>query len=159
MALRRRAEATLWHDRSDGAAARGFLTEEPISSKGRLALARALMREGDRTGAEREIRATWRADELSAETEAAVLEAFGGVVRSADHAARMDKRIGAKDFGAAMRAAKRLGGENVAIVKACAAALKNSGDARKLLDAVPANARADLGYTLCRIHYLVKHDD
>ena len=27
----------------------------------------------------------------------------------ADHTARMDRRIGAKDFGAAMRAAKRLG--------------------------------------------------
>ena len=33
----------------------------------------------------------------------------------------MDKRIGAKELGAAMRAAKKLGDDYVAIVKACAA--------------------------------------
>jgi soluble lytic murein transglycosylase len=34
----------------------------------------------------------------------------------------MDRRIGAKDFGAAMRAAKRVGADQVAIVRACSAA-------------------------------------
>jgi soluble lytic murein transglycosylase len=34
----------------------------------------------------------------------------------------MDRRLGAKDFGAAMRAAKRVGDDRVAIVKACIAA-------------------------------------
>ncbi len=163
-ALRRRAEAMLWQERPDGAIMRRFLAGEPVAgepvtAKGRLALARVRLAEGDRAGAERDIRGVWRADELSAETETAVLGAFGNVLTRADHVARMDRRIGAKDFHAAMRAARRVGDGAVAIVKACVAAEKNSGDAKKLLDAIPDAARHDLGYALCRIHYLVKHDD
>ena len=71
----------------------------------------------------------------------------------------MDRRIGAKDFGAAMRAAKRLGDDEVAIVKACAAAEANSAKSGALLDAVPGEARQDLGYALCRLHWLLRHDD
>src|SRR5262249_15110187 len=120
--LRRRAEARLWQDRRDAATVRRFLDGEPVSAKGRLALARVLMGEGDRAGAEREIRGTWRSAELSDETESAILDEFRDVLTRADHAARMDRRIGAKDFGAAMRAAKRVGSNEVAIVKACTAA-------------------------------------
>jgi soluble lytic murein transglycosylase len=76
---------------------------------GRLALARVRLGEGDRAGAEREVRAVWHSAELSAELEAATLDAFRDELTPADHRARMDRRIGAKDFGAAMRAAKRLG--------------------------------------------------
>ena len=57
-----------------------------------------------------------------------------------------------------MRAARRLGSDAVAIVKACAGALKNSSNAHKLLDAVSSDARDDLGYMLCRIHSLLRSD-
>src|SRR5262249_18445548 len=77
----------------------------------------------------------------------------------ADHVARLDRRIGAKDFGTAMRAAKRLGSNEVAIVKACTAAEANSSKAGALLDAVPGDARRDLGYVLCRLHWLLKRDN
>ena len=53
----------------------------------------------------------------------AVLEEFSDLLTGADHAGRMDRRIGAKDFSGAMRAAKRVGESAVAIVKACTAAL------------------------------------
>ncbi len=117
-----------------------------------------LIGEGDRAGAESELRAAWRSAELTAETEAAVLDAFRDLLTRADHTARMDRRIGAKDFGAAMRAAKRLGDNEVAIVKACAAAEANATKGGELLDAVPAEARGDLGYALCRLHWLLRHD-
>ena len=105
--LRRRAEARLWQERRDASTVRRFVGKEPVSAVGRLALARVLMDEGDRAGAEREVRAVWQSAELSAEMETAVLDAFADVLTPADHVARMDRRIGAKDFGAAMRAAKR----------------------------------------------------
>src|SRR5262249_60444299 len=94
--------------------------------------------------------------DLPAETESAALDEFRDVLTRADHIARMDRRIGAKDFGAAMRAAKRLGSNEVAIVKACAAAEANSKKAGALLDAVPSEARRDLGYALCRVHWLLR---
>ena len=106
--LHQRAEAKLWQDRRDAATVRRFFGEEqPTSPLGRLAFARMLKAEGDHAGAEREVRAAWRSAELSAELEAAVLDAFRDELTRADHVARMDWRIGAKDFGAAMRAAKR----------------------------------------------------
>jgi len=80
------------------------------------------------------------------------------VLTRADHVARMDRRIGAKDFGAAMRAAKHVGDDRVAIVKACSAALAKSEKSKALLDAVPAEARGDLGYALCRITWLLRND-
>jgi soluble lytic murein transglycosylase len=157
--LRRRAEATLWQDRRDGATVRRFLQQGPTSSVGRLALARALMSGNDRAGAAREVRIVWHSAELSAELETEILAEFRDVLDSADHRVRMDKRIGAKDFGAATRAAKHLGDDEAAIVKACAAVEAASSKGGKLLDAVPAEARQDLGYALCRLRWMTQHDD
>ena len=157
--LRRRAEARLWQERRDASTVRRFLGRQPVSAVGRLALARVLQGEGDHAGAEREVRGVWQSAEMSAELETAVSNEFAGVLTSADDVARMDKRIGAKDFGAAMRAAKRLGPGRVAIVKACEAAEANSKKAKALLGEVPEELRGDLGYVLCRLHWLQVHDD
>ena len=157
--LRQRAEAGLWKEQRDAATVRRFFGAQPVSALGRLALARVLLGEGDRAGAEREVRAVWQSAEMSAELEATVAGAFHDVLTSVDHTARMDRRIGAKDFGAAMRAAKRLGSAQVAIVKACEAAAANSTKSGALLEAVPREARTDLGYALCRLHWLVAHNE
>ena len=156
--LRRRAEARLWQERHDGTTVRRFVGKEPASSAGRLALARGLMNEGDRDGAAREVRAVWQSAELSAEMESAVRDTFTNMLSRADDVARMDRRLGAKDFGAAMRAAKRAGDDRVAIVKACIAAEAKSAKGGASLDAVSAEARMDLGYTLCRLHWLMRND-
>jgi soluble lytic murein transglycosylase len=156
--LRRRAEAKLWHERRGGATVRHFVGETPTSAVGRLALARVEMAEGDRAKAASEVRAVWQSAPLSAELEAELLAAFPDVLTRADHVARMDRRIGAKDFGAALRAAKRVGDDHVAIVKACTAAEAKSPKGGALLDAVRADAREDLGYVLCRLHWLLRND-
>jgi peptidoglycan lytic transglycosylase len=157
--LRQRAEARLWKERRDAATVRRFFDEQPVSALGRLALARVLLEEGDRAGAEREVRAVWQSAEMSAELEATVADAFHDELTPADYTARMDRRIGAKDFGAAMRAAKRLGPAQVAIVRACDAAAANSTKSGALLEAVPNEARTDLGYALCRLHWLLAHNE
>ncbi|MFZ1885987.1 MAG: lytic transglycosylase domain-containing protein [Rhodoplanes sp.] len=156
--LRRRAEAKLWQERRDGATVRGFIGEHPESIVGRLALARVLLGEGDRAAAEREVRAVWRSADLSAGFEDAVLKSFDNILTRSDHLARMDRRIGEKDFSGAMRAARRAGGDAVAIVKACSGSFRNAGNARKLLDEVSSDARNDPGYMLCRIHSLLRSD-
>ena len=159
MPLRRRAEARLWQERRDAATLRRFVGERPASVPGRLAVARVLLTEGDRAGASREVRTVWQSSELSAELEAAIVNAFPGELTADDDVARMDRRIGVKDFGAAMRAAKRLGSARIAIVKACEAAEANSSKSEALLAAVPNEAHADLGYALCRLHWLLAHDE
>jgi soluble lytic murein transglycosylase len=156
--LRRRAEGRLWQERGDAATVRRFTGGQPASARGRFALARALLAEGDRTGAQSQVREAWRSEELSERVEADALDAFRDILTREDHRARMDKRIGAKDFSGAMRAARRLGDDDVSIVKACAAVTANETKALALLDEVPNEARQDLGYTLCRIHWLMRHD-
>jgi soluble lytic murein transglycosylase len=157
--LRRRAEARLWQERRDAATVRRFIGEQPASVHGRLAVARVLLDKGDWAGASREVRAVWQSADLSAELEAAVANAFPGALTVADDVARMDRRIGAKDFGAAMRTAERLGSAHAAIVKACEGAEANYTKSAALLAAVPETARADLGYALCRLHWLLAQND
>jgi soluble lytic murein transglycosylase len=156
--FRRRAEGRLWQERRDADTVRRLVGDKPASPMGRLALARVTMHEGDRAAAESEVRAVWQSAVLSEELEGAVLAAFPNVLTRADHIARMDRRIGAKDFGAAMRAAKRVGDDRVAIVKACSATMAKSEKSKALLDAVPAEARGDLGYALCRLTWLLRND-
>jgi soluble lytic murein transglycosylase len=157
--LRRGAEARLWQERREAVTVRRFIGEQPASAPGRLAIARVLWSEGDRASASREVRAVWQSAELSAGLEAAITDAFGDDLTAADDIARMDRRIGAKDFNAATRAAKRLGPAQIAIVKACEAVEGNSKKSEVLLEAVPKEARADLGYALCRLRRLMARDD
>jgi len=153
--LRRRAEARLWQERGDAAKVRGFTGDQPISARGKLALARVRLNEGDRDGAGQLVRDAWRSDELSDRVEAEVLESFRDLLTPYDHRARMDKRIGAKDLAGARRAAKLLGDDGLAIVKACGAVRGKSDSAKSALDDVTPEARADLGYTLCRMQWML----
>jgi soluble lytic murein transglycosylase len=155
--LRRRIEEKLWQGRHDGRIVRSYITGEPASVAGRLAQAQAEMREGNRAEAESKVRDVWRSSALSAEMEAAILATFPGVLTRADHVARMDRRVGAHEYGAAMRAAKHVGDDHVAIVKAC------SGEGKRpkggtVFDQVPSGVRSDLGYALCRLHWLMRND-
>jgi soluble lytic murein transglycosylase len=156
--LRRRAEGTLWQEKRDQATVRRFLDGKPTSAKGRLALARVLLSEGDRSGVEQQVREVWRSEELSPRLEAETMAAFPNFLTRADHAARMDRRIGAKDFTTAMRAAVRLGASYGSIVKACVAVASKEKKARALLEKVPSEVHHDLGYVLCRIQWLLSNE-
>ena len=125
--MRRRAEARLWQERSDAATVHGFTGDRPTSAKGKFALARILLAEGDRDGAAKLVREAWRSEELSDRTEDEAYEAFRDLLTPADHRARMDKRIGAKDLAGAKRAAKHLGDDELAIVKALWRGTRQSG--------------------------------
>ena len=124
-----------------------------------MALARVLLAEGDRDGAARLARDAWRSDELSERLETDALETFRDLLNRDDHRARMDRRIGAKDLAGAKRAAKRLGDDELAIVKACAAVKGKADKAKDALDDVAVEARQDLGYTLCRIQWMLAQNN
>jgi soluble lytic murein transglycosylase len=156
--LRRRAEGRLWQERSDAATVHRFTDGQPASAKGRFALARVLLAEGDRDGAERQVRQAWWSEELSDRVEAESLAAFRELLTREDHRVRMDRRISAKDFSGAMRAARRLGKGEISIVKACEGVAAKARKSLALLNAVPTKARQDLGYVLCRVQWLLRHD-
>ncbi|WP_426407230.1 transglycosylase SLT domain-containing protein [Bradyrhizobium ganzhouense] len=156
--LRRRAEAQLWQEKSDAVTVHAFTMDRPTSAKGNFALARVLIAEGDSDRAARLVREAWRSEELSERSEEDSYAAFRDLLTADDHRARMDKRLGAKDYAGARRAAKRLGEDSLAIVKACAAVNGKENKAKDYLDDVPADARRDLGYVLCRAQWHLQKD-
>src|SRR6185437_13153436 len=120
--FRRRAENALWNDGVDDRTVRAFFAkQQPVTAKGRYMLARTLLAQGDREGAARLVRQAWRNDDASEGVEQRVLEMFGGMLTPADHKVRMDARFYADDAAAGIRAADRLGGNEVAIARARAA--------------------------------------
>jgi soluble lytic murein transglycosylase len=154
--MRRRLEAALWDDkREDAAIWSWFENESPISAKGRLALAKAMIARGDRGNAERLVREAWRNDPMSEDTESNALDTFGAFFTAGDHKVRMDTLLyGTENEAAGMRAAKRLGSGHVALAKARIAANRKGENLRALLDAVPRELHSDPGYLFAKIQML-----
>ena len=179
--LRRRAEALLWTDRRDPAFVRAFFSartracpssasksmaskvdpicdEQPITTKGKFALARALLLQGDRAGAQSVAREAWRNDAFSADLEGPVLDVFRDLLTTADHKARMDMRLYADDDDGALRAANRAGGNAAAIAKARIAVNNKAANAKAMLDALPESQR-DVGLIFSRAQLLRRADN
>jgi soluble lytic murein transglycosylase len=157
--LRRRAEAMLWQEHAEPAFVRAVLAKEPpVTAKGRLALARALLAFGDRSGAQLQVRSVWRNEALSGDFEEQVLETFKDLLTPADHQARMEMRLYAEDVETGLRAANRAGPTAVAIAKAWTAVIRKAANAQALLDAVPPEASHDVGYIFARAQCL-RHND
>lgn len=153
--LRRRAESTLWSDRLDPSSVRAFFaTARPITPKGKFALARALLLQGNRAGAQALVREAWHNDYFSSELENLALDVFGDLLTPADHLARMHMRLYAEDVDGGLRSANRAGGNAPIIARARIAVIRRSPDAKALLDAVPAEAHRDIGYVFSRVQFL-----
>jgi soluble lytic murein transglycosylase len=158
--LRRRAEGTLWSDRPDPSVVRAFFGKDrPISTKGKFALARALLLQGDRAGAQSLVRDAWRNDNFSGELEGLALDVFNDLITPADHKARMDMRLYAEDIEGGLRSANRAGGNALAIAKARVAVIQKAANAKALLDAVPAEAHRDVGYLFSYAQFLRRADN
>jgi soluble lytic murein transglycosylase len=157
--LRRRAEGALWDDRREDSLIIGwFDNETPLSAKGKLALARAMLNRGDRRAAEKLVRDAWRNDAMSGDLEEAALEMFGSLITPGDHKVRMDTLLYDEENTAAMRAAKRLGAGQVALAKARIAVNDKASNSKAALDAVPHDLHKDPGYILAKIQYLRRQE-
>jgi peptidoglycan lytic transglycosylase len=153
--FRRRAENALWNDGVDDRTVRAFFArQQPVTAKGRYMLARLLLSQGDREGAAALVRYAWRHDDASTEVEKRVLEMFGGMLGAPDHKFRMEQRFYADDVAAGLRAAERLGGDDLAVGRARAAVQRKAGNAKAMLDAVPASARAEPGFIFAYVQWL-----
>ena len=135
--MRRRAESALWDEKRDNATVRAFFDgTKPLTAKGKFALARASLAQGDPSGAAQLARQAWREDTCSAAVEKAVMELFGEILTRADHKARMDRRFYDDDSDAGMRMAQLLGGTDLLIGKARKAVVDKASNTRALLDRV-----------------------
>lgn len=157
--IRRRAESALWDERRGATTVTDFFeSSKPLTAKGKFALARALMAQGQTPAASQLAREAWREDTCSKDVERIVMETFGEVLTRADHKARMDRRLYDDDGDAGMRMAQLLGGAELAIAKARKAVAEKSSSAHALLEAVPSSARHDAGYIFSKAQWLRRED-
>ena len=156
--FRRRAEAMLWEEQADLATIRALIDGKPVSAKGRFALGRALLAQGDRAGAQALIRDAWRTEPMPFDAEEEIREIFGDLITRDDDKARMEHWLYANDTNTALRAAIRLGGNEPAIVKARAAVNEKASNAKALIEALPSSARQDAGVLFSRIQLLRRAD-
>ena len=157
--MRRRAESMMWAEQPDVASVRAYFAKNPpLSSRGQFVLARALLAQGDRAGAQAQVRDAWRTNSFGGDLEARVIETFGGLLSAQDHIARMNMRLYADDIDGGLRNANRAGGDAPAIAKARIAVMKKAGNAKAALDAVPSSARRDLGYIFSLAQWLRRND-
>lgn len=153
--FRRCAESKLWLEPKQPRVVFDFFAQhKPSAAPGKLALARALIAQGEITAAQKYVRSAWHTGRFSVHAESQVIKEFGRLLTRADHRVRMDMRLYANDFGAAMRAARRLGEAEIALVKARAAVNSKAKNAHALLNAVPKSARSNLVYLLTRAQWL-----
>src|SRR5262249_58737253 len=75
---------------------------------------------------------------------------YPDVLTRADHKVRLEMCLDAGESEAAMRTARRLGSAEVAIARARLALSSKSGNATKLLEQVPEEARRDPGYIFAK---------
>jgi soluble lytic murein transglycosylase len=157
--MRRRAESMMWTELQDYAEVRAYFAKNPpLTARGHFAFARARLAQGDRAGAQAEIRDAWRNEAFPADVEQKVLETFGSLLAAADHQARMNMRLYAEDVDGGLRNAARAGSDAQAIAKARVAVIKKAGNAKAALDAVPSSARRDLGYIFSLAQWLRRND-
>ena len=156
--FRKRAEAMLWQERADLATIRAFTGDRPLSAKGRFALGRALLAQGDRSGAQALVREAWRSEPLPTEAEEQILGTFGDLITRTDEKVRMERRLYANDNATALRAAYRLGGVEPGIAKVRAAVNAKASNAEQMLKDLPSSANQDTGLLFGYIQLLRRAD-
>jgi peptidoglycan lytic transglycosylase len=158
MMFRKRAEAMLLQERADLATVHGFTGDKPLSGKGRFALGRALLAQGDQAAAQAAIRDAWRTEPLTNDAEEQILSTFGGLITRADEKARMNTKLYANENDTGLRAAQRLGGIEPTVAKARIALNQKAANAKALLDALPTSTHSDPLVMLSRIQVLRRAD-
>lgn len=128
-----------------------FAETPPTSSAGVIVYAAALTATGSGERANELVRALWRNGSLTEGEEKLVIDKFSAALSEEDHKERMDQLLYNSETSAAMRAAKRVGGDAVKLAEARIAVVRRSKSAGSMLDKLPAGLKEDPGYLLSRV--------
>lgn len=130
-----------------------FAETPPVTTAGAIVFASALAARDDGARAADLIRTMWRSEAMTEGEERLVLERFSGMLSREDHKARMTRLLDKGETAAALRAARKLGADEIALAEARIAVIRRSKSAGTLLDKVPAQLRKDPGYILSRAQW------
>lgn len=156
--LRSNFERALYREKPSAAdviAALGSST--PETPEGKILLAQARLSTGNAAAAASLVRGLWTDETLDKAMEDNILSAFGSLLTSADHKARMDYLL----YRNRPAQAQRFGdmGKAQSLYRAWSAVLQGSANAGKLLDTVDSSWKSDPGLLFARIEYLRRQLD
>lgn len=129
-----------------------FGNTAPETVEGTMLLSRAYLASGDKTKAASLIRNLWRSDALDEATEDRVMSEFSGLLRPADHRARMDYLMYRERVSQAKRFASL--GEAQSLYKAWAGLVSKARNVDGLISAVDGKWRKDPALLFIRIENL-----
>ena len=155
--LMKRAEQSLYKNRepADRVLAH-FAKHQPISTEGRLALARANISSGNTQAARELIKKVWNDPTVDAALEKSIASEFGSLLGADDHKRRMWRMVYAQETNAAIRNSKRLGGDYQNAAKVAQELIRNVAGADKKYAKLPAAMREQLGMKYAMVRYLRK---
>jgi soluble lytic murein transglycosylase len=157
--IRRRAETILWDKKKSTSIINIFFAAyKPVTAVGKFALARSLLSQGDRIGAQELVVDAWECNDFTPDVENQALKEFGGLISPLVEKTRMDCMLYKGLAGFARPVAKRLGGNELAIANARMAVSSKRPDAQTFLDVVPVSSRRDAGYVFSQIQLLRRTD-
>lgn len=155
--LMKRAEQSLYKNREPADRILShFAKRQPVSTEGRLALARANIASGNTEAARDLIQKVWNDPAVDAAFEKSVASEFGSLLSADDHKRRMWRMVYAQESNAAIRNSKRLGSDYQNAAKVAQDLLRNVAGADKKFDRLPAAMREQLGMKYAMVRYLRK---
>ncbi len=157
--LRRRAEEALVGSNPGMRQLEDFFAQKPpVTTVGKVALARVREAAGRKDEATALIRETWRRDDFGADLESRILAAFPDRLNAQDHRLRAERLLFAEQWNAALRNAARAGDDAVKLAKARIAVDANNRKTQAALDAVPKSAQSDPSFAFSKAQYLRRKD-
>ena len=153
--LLKRAEQALYENNQDASTVLQYFHDRiPATPYGMLVMARANYSSGDAAKGKIWLRKAWGSSDVDAQLEQKILNEFGKQLNGSDHRWRFSKLVFAQEPNAALRNAKRLGGDFVSAAKAAQALINNQSGADRKYEALSSTAKNDMGmkYALARFY-------
>jgi soluble lytic murein transglycosylase len=147
--LLKRSEQALYENPQDAQLALShFKTKKPLTPYGMLALARAHYVTGDVDRGKAALRKAWDSNKVDAALEQKILTEFGAQLTAADHKSRLWRLIYAQEAEAAVRSAKRLGGEYQNAAAVAQMLLRGTAGADKKYASLPTAMKNEMALKL-----------
>ncbi|MEY4502021.1 MAG: hypothetical protein RIS52_1911 [Pseudomonadota bacterium] len=153
--LRKRAEHQLYADSHSANEIRTYFAHAaPLTAEGHLALARAGREAGDAAAVKAHLRAAWTSADLDDGFERQALKEFGSDLSEQDQRLRVWALILAQESNAALRNARRLGGDIQAAAETAQLLLRFVSGADRKYQGLPAamRERTAMKYALARYY-------
>jgi len=153
--LIKRAEKTLYSNNEPPELILAHFAErQPVTAEGALALARAKLASGDAAAARKLVQKVWSNPEIDTSLEKAVAGEFKSLLSAEDNKRRMWRLVYAQETNAAIRMAKRIGGDYPAAAKVAQQLIRGETGAEKQYAKLSSGMRGEMGmkYALAR-HY------